>query len=664
MWPKKIKIANPSSKKLLILSGAMFLLVLSLLLKNSLLIPGFLNPSLWSSEDPNIRFTKQNSTLTVSGASDQSEVTIKYTFPSPISINIKNLDAFIFRMKFNDPDTNNLKIRLLNHSQPDTYTEWDLNTEYDALGIDGTRLSEWQNYRLPIIWGKNINFNFTAITHLSITYSLPKPVSGKHLSIASPKLWSRLPLPWPLFYNDNRTKPITTSYLNRSQLPVFRLQIPASSLETLNSNYPLSLRNYVPAALTLPSGEQIAVNIKNRGDTPKHYAYLKRSWRISFPNNTDYQDLTKLNFIVPEEIFYGTIIPYQIAEKIGLPSPVTFPARLEINGIDFGAYSVVEQIDSSFITDRNRSKGLLYYGDSKLEEKYNPQHPLFESPLRWQLSEQINWAPTATTNPLNDLIKIISLPLPQFENQIESILDVENYLKWYVLYQLFNSTHNDEGHNIKMFYDANKKRFEMIPWDIVPNLNSNLNLVPARNFTNNRLTFKLFQVPAFTLKLDQLYYQYAKEIFTNPTFEENIKQITGKTKNDYLNDIFISPISKKHYEEDLNTWKTRIINRSQDIIFQIENPSYQICRLDSQNLLLSTSATLNSQSDNTLLPAKIIIRPIDNWLVKSGKMHREQLEYQPMQYKLPAGSTISNPVTEQVIYHPDMFLSLQKCPPL
>lgn len=622
----------------------------------------FFRLSNWKTDDPNIKISLENpDQILIEGTSENKEITVIYHFDQPVKLDLINRDALLVRMRLT-PQITNLKLRLISNHDFRQYAEWETGYESSRFGVDGSRLMEWQNYHLPIIWGKNINFDHTSVTDLVIIYYPSSLIDGYHLKISSPVIKSRFYLPWPIFFNDPRAKSINTSNINKTKLPVFYLNIPTESLAKLNSDFPQNVRQNVPAELTTPDGQKFKVAIQNRGDRENHYSYFKRSWRITFSGNDNYQDLKRLNFIIPEEIFYGTILPYQISEKIGLISPAVFSARLEINGIDYGAYPVVEQVDSILLAKYQKIKGFLYYGDCGLGEKFDPENFLFESPLYWKLYEKINWEPENGDDPLAKLLKIISLPQSQFEHQIESILDVENYLKWYALYQLFNSAHNDEFHNIKMFYSADSGKFEMIPWDIVPNLNPQfLNLESSKNFVNNRLTFKILQVSKYLIKLDELYYQYGKETFLSPSFNQAVDRIVNETKNDYLNDIFIFPVHKKNYENDLKLWKERITSHVIKIISEIEEPEFQICRLNDNNIILSAPAIFVEEKKNRLLVPKITVQPVNNWLVEQGSMHREQLTYEPTKHILPVSSIIINPITKQAVYQPEDFSSLEKC---
>ena len=118
---------------------------------------------------------------------------------------------------------------------------------------------------------------------------------------------------------------------------------------------------------------------------------------------------------------------------MGLMSANHFSTRLMVNGVDMGSYVVIEQVNRDFLEKRGWDYGALFVGDIDFTEVYTSdrsQFPIFESDERWQIKQELNWNLNQSSNPLQHLLQVIALPLPEFEKQIEAVMDVDSYLRW------------------------------------------------------------------------------------------------------------------------------------------------------------------------------------------------------------------------------------------
>ena len=619
---------------------------------------GFFKLDRWNTEPATVGLVKKNQRLIATGSA-AGHVSLRFRFPKQISIDLSKLDSFILGIRVTNPKIRNFNIKLLSGNSLENYAEWSMDGESERMGIDGTRITDWQNYKLPAIWSKNHNFDPSAITDLVIDYQINTNSADAHLEVSAPKLWGKIPLLWPAFYNDPKIKPINFSTIDKSSLPIFRLEIPPNSLKNLEKNFPESSRQEVPAQVTNPDGTIHKVTVRLRGDSPLHYEYLKKSWRIIYKDDDLYQgNIKRLNLIIPKNNIYGTVLPYNYASEMGLLAPKTFPARLEINNIDYGLYVSVEQIDDFFLTSRGYHRGSLYFGDTEFGKEYDDPSWLFESEQRWELTRDLDPDQKNSFDPLAKLLEIVNLPLGQFDSQVESIMDTESYIKWYVLYQLFNSAHNDDWHNVKMFYNSDKEKFEMIVWDVVPNLS--IDPFPRR-LVNNHLTLKLFQIPRYRVLRNSMYLKYATELVNSGKLAEDLKQIVDTTKKDFVEDKFVLPSVSNRYDSDVQSFHRKVDIHVNQILNSVNNPKIEICAGPDHRIEISLLSGVVLDVNGQIISSRLEETPIENELVDVGVMHRVQLAPKPTRYSFADDSNIINPATKQIIYQPSLAATLEKC---
>ena len=586
-------------------------------------------------------------------ASDSSVMIFK--FKRPLSININNQDAFIFGMRSFSPEIKELKIELFSDESGSRRAAWPLGAESERMGIDATRLDSRQNYRLPFLWSIDYNFEPAHIAYLAISFQ-----GDQQLEISTPSLTPWLPLPFPVFFNDPRAKNINFNYTGKSRLPIYELIIPADSIQKLNQNLPDSGRRPVVASFMDDQKNQTRAEVKYRGDKPIHYQYFKRSWRVEFPKDQLFrQSIRRLNLIVPEQLHFGTIIPYLVADSIDIMTPQAAPVRLVVNNIDMGTYNAVEQVDEQFLKRRGKDEGILYIGDVNFDQDLKEATPLFESSQNWQTKAVGSRKSAAIADPLNPLLETVALPLPEFETEIKKLLDIDSYLRWYALYNVFNSMHNDNIHNVKMFFDDRTGKFEMIPWDIDPD-NTVIDPLP-RDISNNRLSHKLFQIPQFALRRDQIFYQIIDSWFNNQKFEQETEKLTSETKSDVLNSIFTLPSVSSNYDKIINDFISKISSRAVMIGRRLVNPDFQLCRVNSSLVELTIISNSRFVTGNKILSPQIGIEPAEEWMVNQGIVHRSLLSHRLAKHYVSSRQDLVNPITNEVIFTPADIDLLPKC---
>lgn len=642
-------------KTLLIFVSVFILILIGATVFSKYLYPvfSFTDPDRWRIDGGSL--SKIETNLAFTGNEQSTNIYAEFYFANPVNLDLINQDGFFFRAIIMTPAVKDLTFRLISDNNPQNYAEWTVNQESERLGIDINRLASWQNYRLPVAWSAERHFNPQKITAFSVSYHFGQASGSPEFMISTPVIFKKLTIPCAFFAKDPRIKNLYFSYISNTQLPVLKINISQKDLDNLSSNLPDSGRDPKKANFTDENNQKYNVEIHYRGDLPIHYKFIKKSWRIIFPPDSLYHNFHQINLMVPKNNHYGTQIPYLFSKEMRLLAPQTQAVRLLVNEVDMGSYDLVEQVDDQFLANRNFSKGLLYYGEADSSQDIQGLAPLFESQKRWNLKQQLNTDVPSANDPLGKLLSITALPQNLFNNQIDTILDTDAYLRWYVIYNLFNSIHNDNIHNLKLFYDQNRLKFIPIVWDVNPNSAVDYLLEPfPKNFANNLLTYKLFQEPRFALARDRYFYFYGKKLITPKRLQQEMNSATSKTKLDFINDRYTLPSKIKYYDQSAQDFESRINNHIKDVLNQIEKPNISICQQNTNHIkLVINSNNPISINGQILLPNyDSIVSP--DYLYQGGISHSFQLRVKPTSYVLLSSVDIVNPITDQILYSPDV----------
>ena len=186
-----------------------------------------------------------------------------------------------------------------------------------------------------------------------------------------------------------------------------------------------------------------------------------------------------------------------------LPMPKTAYVRVHVNGDYFGVYTLVQQVERSFLDQWfDSGGGFLFKADPPQEGGAGPgptprptptRTPLDQPPnqpgrgrpdLRWQGEDLATYKRTyelktsdagdVAYEMLREMIRALDAPVDQggesdedFPDAIREVLDVDGAL-WYIaaqnLYTNFDSYF--AGHNFFLNWTERDDRFHIIPWDV------------------------------------------------------------------------------------------------------------------------------------------------------------------------------------------------------
>ncbi|NQU77213.1 CotH kinase family protein, partial [Candidatus Falkowbacteria bacterium] len=171
------------------------------------------------------------------------------------------------------------------------------------------------------------------------------------------------------------------SFFQKRKLSVYELEIDPDNLRALEENIPdisqvswegSELKKQTVNGVLRYEGKEYKVSVRFRGDSPVHWAYPKKSWRVKIDKDEVFEKgfingMREFNFIVGEDrSFISEQLNNYRASKLGLLTPPSEFVDLKINGKHQGAYYLSEQWGEEFL-ERNKIKSdINLYGESAL----------------------------------------------------------------------------------------------------------------------------------------------------------------------------------------------------------------------------------------------------------------------------------------------------------
>ncbi len=158
-------------------------------------------------------------------------------------------------------------------------------------------------------------------------------------------------------------------------------------------------------------------------------------------------------------------IAYDVMRTAGVKAPRVAHARVSINGQYWGLYSMIEQIDKTFVKNNfSNGNGNLYKNNawSRLQWLGNDILPY---------QEDIELKTNEDTNDWSDFIELVDVlnntPDSIFAREIQKVFDVENYLRVLAADIALNNwdSYVDNQRNWYIYHNPDTDLFEWIPWD-------------------------------------------------------------------------------------------------------------------------------------------------------------------------------------------------------
>lgn len=301
-------------------------------------------------------------------------------------------------------------------------------------------------------------------------------------------------------------------YLQASKLPQYQLEIPGKSLRELEQIHQTRDVNYLPATF-FANGKEYKVDIRYHGDLPEHWVFDKKSWKIKFKNKS-FEGNNKISLILPITRQYMVeFFNNHRAKKMGLITPESKLVTLTINGQFQGVYLQFESWDEDFLIKNERNPiADLFDGDVSASKNTGGRH-LFWRLTSWEKDIEFPHSFIEDYAAIRKLYDIFHSSTEEFNSRIGDIIDLDSFYRWNAHSTLTKSFHQDHHHNLRLYLNPDKGKFEFVPWDV--GLQSFMQGYSLKHFSNpakkNYLIKRLLSHLPFLVSRNQKLWVYLND---------------------------------------------------------------------------------------------------------------------------------------------------------
>lgn len=347
-------------------------------------------------------------------------------------------------------------------------------------------------------------------------------------------------------------------------LPVYKITINPDNYIFLNQNLPDpsktdgilpdKYKKYVPAKFSY-NGQEYDVQVRYRGFDFDHWTRDKKSWRVKFDQDQPFQGQTAINLVIPEDrgLYLEELSNFR-AKKLGLTVPPSKFINLKVNGKTQGVYWQFEHWNLSFLEKHQFPPGNLY-GEVNQQVKRSAQKPIYNSLEFWrkyvrdEIYQEDNYAEIAL---LLDLLN--KADDQEFFQKLPHLLDIDNFLSWQAHSVLMGSTHQDELHNIRLYWHPALGKFIIFPWDVLGGKGWPIDYHP--------LVSRVLSNPNWLKQRNQILSNYVNDA-NNLTDDLNYyDQLVAQTKTAIFQD-YLKFFSNYGYLQQTNKFRQQLIDQVQ-----------------------------------------------------------------------------------------------------
>ena len=391
-----------------------------------------------------------------------------------------------------------------------------------------------------------------------------------------------------------------------SQIPTYSLNIDPDDYLKLNDNLPkgdFSLtsqyKKFVSAQFS-NNQELIDAQVRYRGDNANHWLFAKKSWRIKF--DQIFENQKAINLILPEDRYFF-IEPWaaHIAKKLDLTTPELNFVNLKVNGQLHGVYLKSEQWGEEFLNNHDLPTDANLYGEAEFE-KAIPN--LYADVSNFKKYTSNSLKPKQAKDDLKQLLDLLNHSSDQqFYDQIENLIDLDNFINWQAQSTLVFSHSQKISHNLIIYHNPKLNKFQFFPWNVAMADEEPVN--PDINY--NPLMTRVLKKPEYMFKRNQVLWQYIKD---QKNLDEDLKYFDNlyqTTRGSFYRDsLKIFP----NLDFDLNVKKHRKrIIAAQSKIKDLLNDSQIETKLESVNLT-TFQLTVTSQGFSSVKFDSIDPQPV------------------------------------------------------
>ncbi len=273
-----------------------------------------------------------------------------------------------------------------------------------------------------------------------------------------------------IFYPTLRSQSTGDAFFADNQIHEIRFNFSQPGfLDSLKANY--TLDQYMRCDLQVDGVAYPTSGVKYKGNSSYNNQGKKKPFRIDFEEYVDSQKVDGLAKLVLNNAFKD---PTLLREKLmldflnehGIAAPRASFARLYLNGYYWGLYSVVEDVNKTFLKDRFDNKGgNLFKGDPHGALTWKgPDASLYMADYELKTNE--------TANDWSDLVQLLNAlnntPSAQLADSLGQHLNLDSWFSYWAAHNLFVNldSYIGSGHNYFLYHNKDTDKFEWITWDV------------------------------------------------------------------------------------------------------------------------------------------------------------------------------------------------------
>ena len=326
-----------------------------------------------------------------------------------------------------------------------------------------------------------------------------------------------------------------------SSLPIYQLKVDSKDYQSIVNQLPapftVQFRNTpspkIPGELSY-DGKVYKVDINFRGIGAPHWSEQKKSLRLSIKSGETLGGLDQVDLVIPSESnYYGFFLNKWTADYLGLHTNELSLVHVYLNNRDYGPFVQLDRWNQSFLERRGLPNGLIF-GDI---DPSPDRPPLYQSPQSWKIYD----SPPNTPSDFSAIEKLLTaLNHPNLQtsfSQLKQIIDMDNFVRWEALAIFFNTRHQDDFHNIRLFLNPVSGKLVFMPIDFGPQLvNNHPSDKTLLNIDYNPLVSRLLQDPEIYQTRNQVLFDLINDQEFQNKLWQQYDELYSKTRGDFYRD--------------------------------------------------------------------------------------------------------------------------------
>jgi spore coat protein H len=245
----------------------------------------------------------------------------------------------------------------------------------------------------------------------------------------------------------------------QTEVPLYELTIPAETMAKFEAN---PYEDEHPATFVF-EGKSHTVGVRLRGSSSRFFP--KKSWRIEFPKDTEFDGRRKHNLIAEfqDRTMMAEKLAYDLMLAMGLPAPVTKYVRLSINGQYQGVFLDIERVDNSFTQAHGFADAdptIYRCGAKDCEMK------LWRTGYQQDWQKETNEEKEPGKEDIRTLMSVINrAPEPDFPRMLAENFELERYLRTLAAEMLISNNITEDSQSY-LIHDRVTYKWTYVAWDL------------------------------------------------------------------------------------------------------------------------------------------------------------------------------------------------------